>query len=254
MAVCMLGLLGATLPCASRASTIAMQVTCGVVETNLVILLVNKGDESGHNVVTEVAFLDSLHHVPPSDRLDPGDPLVASFAIEDHNLTGIYPAVVTVRFEDSNAYPFSSVTVHPVAFGAARVPCIFGTLESATLRKKRDLILRVRNHSATDRSVRCRVVTAGELSANMQQEVVTLSANELRVLRIALEDLCVLPGSTYPVYVLMEYDEDGEHFCAIASTTVDVARSLPFHSWGFWVLLLLAGGGIGFAVFRSRTE
>ena len=238
----------------SRAATISMHVTCAVTETYLIVEVVNRGDEPAQNVSAEVAFLDRLYNSPSRGRLGPGEWLRATFPIAKRELTGTYPAVVTVYFEDLNAYPFSSVTVHPVAFGAARVPRIFGTLEGGRLRKKKDLKLRIRNHSASQIDLRCRVMVAREMLADNPERELVLPANGLLTLEVPLENFSVLPGSTYPVYVLLEYDENGEHFCAIASASVNVERALPLMSVGFWVLLLVAVSGIGLAFLKSRAK
>jgi len=237
-----------------RAGTISMEVTCAVAETNLVVSVVNGGDEPAQNVVTEVSFLGDLHHAPSRETLDPGEALEVSFALEDRDLTGTYPAVVTVFFEDLNAYPFSSVTVHPAAFGKAHVPRIFGTLEGGRLRRKRNLTLSVRSQSTHEIAVDCRVVVAREMLAEQPEQAILLPADGVRKLEIRLENFSVLPGSTYPVYVLLEYDEAGEHFCAIASSSVDIQRALPLMSAGFWIVLLAAACGTALALWRLRAK
>ena len=231
-----------------------MRVSCVVVESELVVVVVNRGDEAAQNVSTEIVFLDRTHRSTTQEKLAPNQSMTVSFPLDSRDLSGSYPAIITVHFEDLNAYPFSSVTVHPVSFDATHVPRILGRLKGGVLRTKRNLDLHIWNHSPEAISARCRVVVARELVATVPEEVVTVPGNGTRTVKIPLENFSVLPGSTYPAHALLEYDENGEHFCALASTTVKVERPLPFSFWGFWVLLLLAAGGVGLAMRHSRTE
>ena len=91
---------------------------------------------------------------------------------------GTYPAVVTVNFEDLNAYPFSSVTILAVRVEPTGQSALHAALSGGKIRGKRTLRCRVHSQSEQPLEIHGRVVTARELARRGDRVILACRSEE----------------------------------------------------------------------------
>ena len=238
----------------SRAGTISMQVGCQAQETNLVVRIENRGDEAARNVYAHVQFNGTETQTSPILEFQPNTPVGTLVVLQRPAMTGIYPAVVTVFFEDLNGYPFSSVTVQAIPFGDVNQARISAALDGRRVRGKGTLKLRLRNQGEQDVTTRVRMITAREIIAEPPEGDIVIPAGQVHSLPIPIENFSALPGSHYPVHAILEYEADGYHFTSGASTVVNMLQPRPYGAKSFWVVLVVLVGAIAVSFWRLRKK
>lgn len=220
------------------AGVIKMQVTCTVQGTNIFVRMANTGDEPAQNVRAHVTFMGKEMHTGNISSFPPQQPRVERFALDTKDLKGTYPAVVIVDFEDLNSYPFSSVSIQQIRSGATSPADLMGVLQGQIkLATKVSIPLRIRNKSDRETVVTCTVITPNELVAEVPEFTLTIPPKGDEQATVDLENFSGTPTSAYPVHVLLEYDQDGEHFCVPATTMVAIVPPSPATSKGFWIII-----------------
>jgi len=221
------------------AGVIKMQVTCGVDGTNVTVRMANTGDEPCQNVVAHLKFRDQEMRAEAIPDFPPGKEAVKEFSLEAKDLTGTYPIIAVVDFEDLNSYPFSSVTIQHIRVGRVSQGGLIATFEGqAELSTKAKLPLRIRNRYVEDVTATCRVITPNELFADDPEFEVKVPAKGEERVNLGIENFSGTPSSAYPVHVLLEYYRNREHFCAPATTMVSIVEPKATASKKFWLVLL----------------
>lgn len=224
----------------TTASVITMQVSCTASGSNLVVRMVNVGDEAAQNVRASVSFLGQILHTDNIPRFPPNQPAANEFLLDVDNLKGTYPAVVVVDFEDLNSYPFSSVSIQQIRSAVTRPASLIAVFQGETeLGRKAMVRLRVRNKSDRPIETRCRVVTPNELVAVAPEFTLAIPPDDETSAQVAIENFSGTTSSSYPVHALIEYDQEGEHFCIPVSTTLTIVPPPPATSGKFWIVLAL---------------
>jgi len=230
-------LLGGAL--SAHAGFISIQVGCEVKEDQLVVRVENVGDEPAQNIFATVDFQGQTHETEIAQSFPPNKPVSKSFPLDMTGLKGVYPAIVVIDFEDLNAYSFSAVSLQLARVGAVARTKLNGVLERVEMRQKAKTKLTVRNDDGKDITAKLRVVTPREITAASPAETVTVPANGITKVTIVLENLSGTPSSSYPIHALLEYDDDGTHFCETAMTTIPVLAANPATVGRFWIVLAI---------------
>jgi hypothetical protein len=238
----------------AHAGTISMQVSCRADGTNLLVQLMNRGDEAAQNVSAHIAFRDTVIETPPIASLAPNAPMSSVLGLPSGEVVGTFPAVVTVHFEDLNAYPFSSVTILPVRMGVPGQSALHAALSGGKIRGQKTLRCRVRSQSDQALEIRGRVVMARELVTETPDFTLSLAPNGRDTVSIPVENFSAMPASKYAVHVVLEYDLNGAHYTTVATTPVQVFPSSPFRSVVFWGLVVVVVAGLGLSVFWGRRK
>jgi hypothetical protein len=167
---------------------------------------------------------------------------------------GRYPLFVTVGYADRNGYAFSAVLCALYSIGQETVSEIFGTLQTEPLADEANLELQLKNLAAQERTFNLTLFTPRDLTADPPQTV-KLGPAEERRLSLTLRKFSALPGSRYPVYAVIEYDNDGRHFTnAVLGQVETVVPQGFFTRYRLWLLSLaaiLGAAGI-WAALRRR--
>jgi hypothetical protein len=236
-----LALLSGSAFSSALAGVIRMQVSCSVRGTNMTVRMTNTGDEPAQNVRAHVTFMGKEMHTDNISSFPPQVPKSENFVLDTTDLKGTYPAVVIVDFEDLNSYPFSSVSIQQVRSGATSPADLMGVLQGQIeLATKVSVPLRIRSKSDREIAVTCRVVAPNELLAEVPEFTLTIPPKGDEQATVELENFSGTPTSSYPVHVLLEYDQNGEHFCVPAVTMVTIVAPSPVSSMKFWVVLVVA--------------
>lgn len=236
-------LLWAVLLPLAQAGTIRMQVSCATVGSRLMVTLCNTGDEAAQNVRATATFLGQELQMDNISSFPPNKPRRQSFELNTRGLVGTYPARILVEFEDANAYPFSSSSISMIRGEKARASLLVGAMEKRDFARDAKLPLRINNTGEHEITANCRIVTPRELVAPEPEFQVTVPARGHVERMVRIENLSGTPASNYPLHCLIEHDEEGVHYCSLASTAVTLLAPSATSSRGFWIV-----AGIGVAV------
>ena len=236
-------------PC--RASTIGLQIVSRADATGgvprLSLNLANTGDEAAHSVKAEAQFQGATVPAEACDALGVNEKHHFTLPLADAlPPPGVYPVIVIVRYADANGYPFSAISVTPLAVGPPPAgPEMTVGMLPAEMFSRGTLSLRLRAAGGRDVDARLRVVVPDEMLCSPAEERCVAPAAGIRVAEFALTNVAARPDSRYPVFGIVEYDEGGRRRTAIRSAVVSIVAhdSVPKRAAALWpavVAVLLA--------------
>lgn len=226
----------ALLPAVSAlAGTITMEVKCAIQGSNLIVQVLNKGDEAARNVGARIVFNRTEIETAPLPELPPASPRGVPVGLSLEGLRGTYPAIVTVNFEDANGYPFSTVSVIMVPAEDAKHSDVMGALDVTRIRGKTEVPLRLRSSVEEPVTVHYRLILPRELSAENATGEITVPSGGQSMVPLVFENFSALPNSRYGLHAVLEYEAGGRHYTSVASGSVQVIPPRGGKAWYFWV-------------------
>ncbi len=123
---------------------------------------------------------------------------------------------------------------------------IIGAISTEPLVDSGRARLRLKNLAQQERDFTLTLFTPRELSADYSKSL-KLKTGEERSISIPIRNFSALPGSTYPIYAVAEYDREGRHYTSIIVSSIQTIAGTGFftrfRSWllGAALLLLLLG-------------
>ena len=250
-------------PCAFAQISLGLKVDRTVLHPDRLDVRIgvnNEGSESAHDVVPR-AFLSTGEE----SLQEGGKVLAAGDSLESHHLLtidgsqrGTFPLFVRVDYEDANAYPFTAVLCTTYSVHEGSQADIFGHLEIDPIEDKGILRLRVKNLASASIRSSLTLFAARELSFGDHSTPLLLQAGQEKRLEVDLYNFSALPGSRYPVYAVLQYQQDNRRHTFLARGQVEIRARLPlftrYRSWiaGLAGLLLMAG--FAWVVFHRRRR
>lgn len=232
----------------------------GAVQTT--IRVTNKGDEAAQNVQIEMDLFGTSLSSPPTETLAPTQShSVTLTSPVTVSRTGRYPVVVRVNYTDVNSYPFTASALAFLTNGDAPPSRLFGTLKGMTLSDKGRLEMTVKNLENTEKTVTARLILPKELTADLTTQEIVLSPGAQKVILTPITNLAALPGSTYTVFGLFEYEQGDSHYTTSVSGQIKVTAAeevfRSFRAVWFWIaagVLLLFVVVNAVVYIRSRRK
>ena len=228
-AIATIGLaVGCLLAAAATAGTISIRIvsTAELVGDALVVAVTvaNDGDEAAGSVAATLRFRGAEVRGATRARLGPGDSFDETLTLPAPSLgAGRWPYQLAVSYTDTNQYPFEALHVGTIEAGGpppARVAV--AKFEPGSVADAGELEVRVKNLSDVARDVRLRVLLPEALEGKPSGETLELDAWEERPVSLRLVNRAALPGSRYPVFVALEYEDGPIHQALVARSTVEV--------------------------------
>jgi hypothetical protein len=251
-------LLGATRVDAGRIS-ITMTATTEVKDGNLSVVLKvgNSGDEAAGSVVPVLRLRDKEVRGTRHEALDPGASMEETLALPLGDLgPGRWPYRVAVDYTDANQYPFQAL--HAATFivgspGPAKIAV--PEIVAPPLSESGDVSLTVKNLAGTARPATVTIYVPDGLEAPDATQKIDLPAWETAKVQTGLLNRTALAGSRYPIFVAVEYDDEGAHQTLVSSSTVEVQQHRALISRGLlWVVGgLLAAWAIVLILRRGKA-
>jgi hypothetical protein len=206
-----------------------------IVSGNVSVLgfsLSNSGDEPAYDVVVSLFLPDGMSAENLfAGRLDDGGSFSGSFRIRlnDSILPGAYSIPLIVDYKDANGHPFSAVyafsqVVRDAAF--SKVTPRFAPL-NVTEDGGGDLKLSLRNLDDKAHQVKVRFFLPRELRSDEEEKTVAVSAKSDSDTAFAVSSFDALAGSSYAVFAVVSYEEDGVHYSTYSSGIVNVVAEKP---------------------------
>jgi hypothetical protein len=242
---------------AARAGSISitMTATADVKDGNLVVGLTigNTGDEAASSVVPVLRVGDKEVRGQRHESLDPGQKVQDTLGLPTGDLTpGRWPYRLAVDYTDANQYPFQAL--HAATFLIGSPPpakVAVPEISVPALSDRSTVSLTVKNLAGVARSASVSVFAPEGLEVETPTQKVDLPAWETAKVRATLVNRTALAGSRYPIFVAVEYDEDGTHQALAASGTVEVQQRRALVSRGLlWVVGALLVAWVALLIWR----
>jgi len=208
----------------------------------------NQGDEAAVSVVPKLRFGDKEVRGTLHDELVPGATVSDTLTLEVGELqTGRWPFSLAVDYADGNQYPFQALQMAAITVGSPSPATVaVPKMEADPLAAAGDLRVTVKNLSADPRQASLSLHLPHGLEATKGgTEVVSLEPWGEREVVIPITNRTALPGSRYPVFATVEYDEGDTHHALVAQSVVEIVsaeNAVAVHGNRFWIGAAVLGG------------
>lgn len=208
-------------------------------ELNLEI--VNNGDEPAFNLAFEKIYpwiINSrkvrVDRLNPSQRVNVTLPISINTSI----LPGKYPIIISVRYEDSNGYKFSSLISSYLVYTIPSVSSIRIETDRIYLAPKetKRFTVNIVSEEALDKVYLKLFLPDEFLCESKSKTLENLSRENAEVFSIT--NSRALIGSSYPYFVVVEYEKSRMHFSAIGKGSIIVAETKHNEKIIFYLLIV----------------
>ena len=200
----------------------------------------NGGDEAAQSVGASLFFRDQQARGEIRPELAPQQAMEATLSIPAAGLqTGRWPYRIAIDYTDANQYPFQALHVGILTVGTpplakVAIPSVNapGLSSTATLR------VHVKNLAGVARIATVAATAPEGIEIATPPAGITLAPWGEADVDHRLVNRTALAGSRYPVFVTVEYEEDGVHQAVIGQGLVDIRTSQSFfETWkvAFWI-------------------
>lgn len=197
--------------------------------TRVNVKLLNSGDEAAHNV--QVSLITDNFQSDPIfvGDLSPNNPFEGDFTLSltKRILPGTYPLIVLVDYADANGYPFSSVSPTSIVYKTPTVSKVSGVMQELSLTGKetKTLTLTIRNLDDLTHDVDVKLILPRELKVTDDENMISIRPKEEEELGFEVSSFSALPGSSYVVVSLIEYDHDDSHYSSVTRGIINIGEA-----------------------------
>lgn len=242
----------------AAASYLSMQSSIAVTGDEAIITVTNLGDEIAYSVQLSVdingqeKISDLKSQLGMQEKFEWKMPLGARL-----KNPGKYPLVLTTNYQDANSYPFSAISVSTFDYKQSAIPDIAAKIGNIKLSGKGVLELTVKNMAERAKGLNIRLIAPKELTAGKDKVSIKLPAKTEMSINFEIEKFSALAGSSYAVFAVIEYDENGRHYTAVSNGMVKVVQGGIFSLQKLAVFAMIAIIVVLFAyfmMFRKRKN
>jgi len=227
----LVALLAVALAPAAHAGTITIVITqrAELADGKLTVhtQVKNTGDEAAYSVTPKVVFGDKEVRGTAAPTLDPNGSIDQDLVVDVGDLgEGRWPYLVAVDYADANQYPFQAL--HATSYQVGSPPpakIALPKIASEGIAGTGKVQVTVKNLGEDARQVQLQLLTPEGLEATLEDDTLDLAAWEETTVTIPVTNRTALAGSTYPLFVSVEYDDGGVHQAIVASSTVKILAS-----------------------------
>lgn len=205
------------------------------------VAITNNGSDSAFNLQIHLKALNRQQDAPIKPQLDPG--MSDSFLFEmpiSGTLKGRYPLTVLVDFHDANQYPFSALSGMSFYVGKDVNPNLIAKADPVSMEKIQDLTFHLKNLGTTPLQTKATLVLPRELSSEKQESQFQIGPRSEEMVDFQVSNFSALAGANYPVYCFFEYDSEGVHYTAVATSMVMILKEESWFRRFRWIWISLA--------------
>lgn len=226
-------------------------------EVGMRVSLANKGDEPAHNVTVNVEIMGKQLKGPLKDKLGVNEKYNEEFTTKvDFQKPGRYPVVVNVGYTDANLYPFTALSVALLNFKESANARVVGIIPQTKLAKNGKIPLTVNNIDVAERKFHFRLVSPKEIFIANPEGDISVDSGADKTVSFDARNISALPGSSYPLFVLLEYEDGGYHYSAVNSGNIIIKKQelVPdAYKKPLLAVLIAVFAGILFYNFRKAS-
>lgn len=186
----------------------------------------NTGDEAAYSVTPKVVF-GTKEARGSASTLEPNGSTDQDLTVDVGTLgEGRWPYTVAVDYADANAYPFQAL--HATSYLVGNPPpakIALPKITSEGIAGTGNVQVTVKNLGEDARQVKLQLLTPEGLESTQKDDTLDLAAWEETSVTIPVTNRTALAGSTYPIFVSVEYDDANVHQSIVASSTVKILPS-----------------------------
>src|SRR5262245_17769506 len=248
--------LGAGVACAGSI-TINMTTRTELTDKELKVDLTvgNSGDEAAGSVVPILRLRDREVRGAREDSLAPGGRIERTLVVPAADLgEGRWPFRVAVSYTDQNQYPFQALHVSLITRGNPLPAKIAVTKVDITpLESSATMTIRLKNLAGVERAATVNVFAPEDIEIEGGAPEVKLAAWAEDSVERDITNRTALTGSRYPVFAIVEYDEQGTHHAVVSQGLVDVSTPRAFLPRALTLLVgVLLLGWVALLAWRFR--
>ncbi|MFA5113048.1 MAG: hypothetical protein WC529_01995 [Candidatus Margulisiibacteriota bacterium] len=257
LATVLAALLFGTLAC--QASFISLNTTLTSKlergKLRVMVQVVNKGDESAFGVQAELRVGGRTILAEKKQEL----PVNAAYQVKalvplDLQTPGSYPLILVMHYTDANQYPFSALTGQAFVYQREGVPPLFGQVKPATFAKEGRIDLLLKNSGDREIKATTRLVIPRELTVAGDAQPLTVPARGQKSASFSLSNFSALSGSTYQVFAVAEFEDNGLHYTCLAPGTVKINESNVLVNYQAYFIALIVILALGFVALQFVRE
>ena len=193
------------------------------------VLVTNRGDETAYSVQIKAESLNPPQQSPTAQNIPVGKSISTTFKQSIKDLPhGRYPLLLRILYADANMYPFSAPATSFFTHGHDAAPELIGVIENSRVGKSGHLTLKLKNPSELAKEIHLRLFLPQELSVENPTSTIELSPHQETSIRFPVRNFSALEGSTYAVFAVLEYDQEGLHYSTLAPGTIAIGSSNGF--------------------------
>ena len=206
------------------------------------VTITNNGSESAFNLQVHLKALKTQQDSLIKPQMGPGMSDSFLFEIPLSGMSkGRYPLTVLVDFHDANQYPFSALSGMSFYVGEDANPNLIAKADPVSMEKSQDLTFHLKNLGTARVADKATLVLPRELSSKEQEKQLEIGPRSEKMVDFQVSNFSALAGASYPVYCFFEYDSDGVHHTAVASSMVTILKEESWFRRYRWAWIFLAG-------------
>jgi hypothetical protein len=237
------------------ASFLSMQSTITATEDETIIKVTNLGDENAYNVqlsldINEQKKISSVkNQLGMQESFEWKVPLDAK--LEN---PGKYPLILVTNYQDANFYPFSAISVSTFDYKKGTLSDIIAKINNIELSDEGNLQLTIKNTAETAKDLNIRLIVPKELTVDRDKLRAKLPGKTQSTINFEIEKFSALAGSSYVVFAVIEYDENGRHYTTMASGVVNVIEKKNIFNNQILLISLLVILVVIFVYFQFKKK
>ena len=186
----------------------------------------NNGTATAGSAQAHLTLLGESFSGSVTERLGPGETDVAEFELLLEGTSGSrYPFIVYVDFKDGNNYPFSALSCGTVSFGGEVPGGIECEGSDTGLSDHGNVDFVVTNNGDATVEISAGLVLPREFVSSGTIRKIGLDPGATTSFHFKVNNSTALPGASYPVFCVVEYQLDGRHGSAVGTAMVTVEAS-----------------------------
>lgn len=232
-------------------------VTVKPEEFVLVVTAENRGDVPAHDVQFEVIINDRVLAGPVVEILEQDKKTSAEFTLVDKvGIPGRYPVVIKTYYKDTSGHGFTALTVGFYDYHSTIKPAVSinGQATSIPVDGKGQITFVLRNDGQTGQKIDLALFIPNELSATHEYTVIEIGPQQEVTVVFNVENFSALANSSYPISLVGQYEDAGNHFGIAGSVVVRIAGDVKQAVRLVWVWVLLGGLIPGVVVFLKLKK
>ena len=239
----------------AAASYISIQSAVTATDNKTTIKVTNLGDEAAYNVQLSLDINNKKITSNAKRQLGVGESFewTAPLGFKSKN-PGKYPIILTTNYEDANSYPFSAISVSTFDYKEAAVSDIAAAMSNTQLSDKGVLGLKIKNTGESAKDATIRLIIPKELTADKDKVSIKIPPKSEMAIEFEIEKFSALAGSSYAVFAVIEYDEDGRHYTSMANGIVKVFEKKNIFTNQNLLITLLTILTIVFIYFQFKKK
>lgn len=220
-------------PQMSSAGFITIETTTSVTvagdNARVTITTTNKGDEPANNVIINLAFASKQFSGKLKDTLGIKESYTDEFTFPiEFKKAGRYPIIVTVEYTDANLYPFSALSVSYLNFNNPANARVSGTISQTSIADKGKIAVAVNNIDSVERKIHMQLITPKEFMVQGPVTEISVAPAKEKSASFEIRNISALPGSSYPVFAIISYEDDQYYYSTIASGIINIEKQKGF--------------------------